>query len=198
MNITALLLTLATIIYISAKDKNIRASKYLSFMFLLVVLLHQINIKSNNIIVVFLAILFVVDEWLSYLPKFDKFNKMRRLALGESKIVEFETIKKIPLNKGFKHTENTTGIKTKQGIGFCTFTFISTKKGDKQEDYYIRDFTTLNTVAEGEILLKIKSVYGTIRTVKYLTGETFEVCAFECTNIESLSSKVVIESKMYV
>lgn len=197
MNIAILLLTLATILFITANDKNIRASKYVTFMFLLVVLLHQVNIKSNNIIVVLLAFLFIFDEILSYIPKLDKLNRMRKIMYGEAKLVEFSAVKKIPLNTQFNHAEHTKAIKIAQGEDYCMFVFTSYEKGDKQ-GFFCRDFFSIHRIIEGDILLHTKTIYGNITTTKYLTGETISLSPYQCTAFESLTEKVIIESKAYV
>ena len=185
-------ISFCTIFFIALKDKNIRASKYITFLLICLISLHLFNINYQEKYGAIVILMFIIDEWLSFYPKLENINRIRKLAKLGSRFVEYKTLEKIPLKTEFLYTEHSKGIKIAQNNQTLKFFFECEKKGDFQ-DFYCKDFTGIYEVILGEVTVITRDAYGVEIKNKYTTGNQFEVSAFSEVKMICKSEKLKVE-----
>jgi len=182
---------MSTVLYIAINDRGVRITKYFMLLCLALLCLHLYNIKFEFYSAAFVLVLFLIDEWISLIPKIDKFNRMKLMGKQGYSLAEYSTIAAIELGYEFDYTNKTKAIKTGDFKKYCTFNF--TTKGKDKTKYYVKDFDSIFKISKGAIKINLVDLYG-IKTIKeYGTGETAYVGAYAIHSLESITDEVIID-----
>jgi hypothetical protein len=182
---------MATVLYIAIKDRGVRVTKYFMFLILALFCLHLYNIRFEFNFAAFFVCLFLADEWISLIPKIEKFNRMKLMGKQGYSLAEYSTLLSIAVGYEFNFTEGTVGVKTAQEKDICKFTFTSVCKGNTKT--YVKDFDSIFKVVKGEMQITTIDTYGQTSMAKYIAGETIHIGAYTIHSMQSITEELIVD-----
>ena len=189
--LTLVILIFITAIFTAIKDRSVRVSKWCLIMVLGLFCIYLWHIKWSYYFAAFFAALFLIDEWLSLIPKIEKYNRARLMGKSQYRLVQYKTLCGIIIGEHFNFANNTDAFKTHQTEIDCTFTFQS-DEFDKT-GFFLKDFCSTFKVLKGVLKITIKDEYDAVISSEiFNTGETAIVKSYAIHSIETLTKKTLI------
>ena len=186
------LLVFVTIIFLGVKDPGVRITKYFTLMFVMLFSMHLWHIDFKSLYSAFFIGLFLVDEWLSLIPKIDKWNKMKRVSVADIELVEFSAINEIPKDYIFEMAANIHGNVVEKTPNFMKIVFWI--KGALVTTKYIKDFESDFKVLSGNFIVSTYDIYENETKHHLNKGDRFQINAYVPHSFEAFDDKVKIET----
>lgn len=194
INLILFLLTFGTLLYVSLKDKSMRASKYVFLIILCLISLHHWYLKLNHNYLNLVIFLYILDELISFIPKLNALNMVRKINSIDYKFVSYQTLSMIELNVEFNFSETAKGTKISQFDNFCQFHFDTAIAG--KTEFYSKDFYSNIKILQGSFDLIICDHYGNLTKKLCQTGETFLINPYivHAFDYHDVPSKVIFKA----